>query len=179
MIELAHKNKNLEFSFSLLDIIKILEKKNQTENKEAIHKSIHRMALSRFSIFSNKKIFSGGLVDAYQEDKTEEGKHLIRIGSETLNLFSFSSVYNKKIRNNLKGNLAKFYYMFFCSHKSFVYNYKLETYHELSNSDAEFKEFKRISKKAFEEINEKTDYQAVIIQNSENRDIVVIQKNNT
>jgi hypothetical protein len=175
LIELAHKKNSPDFSFKLVELIKVLGKKNEVENKEAIHKSIHRLAISRFTINSDKIKFSGGLVNSYKQDKDDNHLHHISISNDTLNLFINSSEYNSETRNSLKGNLAKFYYMFFCSHKNYIFDYKLKTYLELSNSSLELKNFKRLSKKAFDELNEKTHFNSEIVKSTDNEDFVVVR----
>jgi hypothetical protein len=152
VIELVHKRKSTEFSFRLFEINEILGRNNETITKETIHKSIHRLSKARFTIDSKRFKFTGGLVDSYTEDKYDSNLHHIRIAQDTLNLFLCSSEYDAELREKMKSNLTKFYYMFLCSHSGAVYDYNLETMHQLSQSESSLKEFKRMSMNSFNEL---------------------------
>jgi hypothetical protein len=152
VINLAHQKKNTNFHFRLVEIVNVMNKNNRTEVKDAIHKSIHRLTSARIIIDSKHFKFTGGLVDSYTEDKDDSNLHNIRIAKETLNMFLFSSEYDGNLRERMKSNLTQFYYMFFCSHSGTVYDYNLETMHQLSQSESSLKEFKRMSMNSFNEL---------------------------
>lgn len=152
VIKLAHKKKSLDFKIKLLEVIEIMGQKNRIENKETIHNSIHRISKARFTIDSKHFKFTGGLIDAYKEDKDNSNLHNIRISQDAINLFLLSSEYSAEIREQMKSNLTKFYYMFICSHSGKIYDYNLETMHKLSQSSSTMKEFKRMSTNSFKEL---------------------------
>jgi hypothetical protein len=177
VIELAHNKEQLIFNFKDTEILKILDKKYDTSTIESVRASLHRLKTAYFDIKTSKKsFFVGSLFSFYEFDKITNTNQ-IEITTKTLDMFIYASTYDKEIRNKLRGNLSKFYYMFFCSHKNFIYNYKLKTYYELTNSEAELKGFKQNSKKAFEEINNKTDFNVSISENSKDEDIVIVRRN--
>jgi hypothetical protein len=178
LIEMAHKKKEATFNFTFPEVMSILKKENHSETRKQVVASIERLTNANIKITSEKKRnnFIGHLINQYEwNDQLLTNK--ITISTNTLDMFLFASSYDKDIRNKLTGNLTKFYYMFFCSHSGVIYDYNLETFHELTDSKSSLKDFKRMTINSFKKIFEITEYQPVIIKsNSTGKDKVRVSK---
>jgi hypothetical protein len=176
MIELAYENESNSYTFKFSQVCNIMNKENQTETRNAIKASLIRLSQSHITIKNKKVNFFGSLFNTY-EHILETDQNKLDINTKTLDMFSNSSYYDKEIREQLKGNLTKFYYMFFCSHKN-VFELNLETYLELSDSSSLLKDFKRRSIKSFNEIFTITEEKIApsIIKSNGKDKVVVIKK---
>lgn len=184
LMHMSLEQKSYEVHFDYVDISDFLGKARDEVLNKKIRESIIRLTQASLQIKSKTYgvTMSGSFFDRYilkdLEPEKNLIKHLVKISDSVFDLFKITTNYKQEIRNELSTSLAKFYYIFFCSHGQEIYNYNLETYKELSGSQLLLTNFKQKSREAFEEIYNKTanEIEAKLVKSKTGKDQVKVKK---
>ena len=140
--------------FSVHSFLKALGRKTSGADHEQFKEQVMRLVTGGIEITDTKArmTFMGTLVHkAYRDEDT--GRYVVIFDKDMLNLYEagYSHIdWNQRMALG-KSTLAKWLHGFYATHAK-PYPYKVETLHNLCGSSAAMKEFKRMLKKALDEL---------------------------
>lgn len=140
--------------FSVHSFLKALGRKTSGEQHEQFKEQVTRLIGGVIEITDTKArmTFMGTLVHkAYRDEDT--GRYVVIFDKDMLNLYEagYSHIdWNQRMALG-KSTLAKWLHGFYATHAK-PYPYKVETLHNLCGSAASMKEFKRMLKKALDDL---------------------------
>ena len=161
--------------FTVHSFLKALGRKTSGADHEQFKEQVMRLVTGGIEITDTKArmTFMGTLVHkAYRDEDT--GRYVVIFDKDMLNLYEagYSHIdWNQRMALG-KSALAKWLHGFYATHAK-PYPYKVETLHNLCGSSAAMKEFKRMLKKALDEL---VRVQAIESWSIDQDDLVTVQR---
>lgn len=143
-----------EVEFTAHSMLKALRRPTGGSAHERLTNDLARLMGSIVEIkwIKERKAFLGALVEsAFRDDET--GRYVLRFNSDTMKLYGQGHTWiDWKERQSLgQNNLAKWLHGFYAGH-ALPYSYKVETLRDLCGSIAVLREFRRVLRRALDEL---------------------------